>query len=72
MKTRQVTAVVECGTDDKYSVYIDDPDSPYGIIGTGATIQEAEADFLAGYNDMKSFVEESGAAFQDVDFIFKQ
>lgn len=71
MKTmKQVSAVIERGTDGRYSVYVNDSHYPYGIIGTGSTVQEAEADFQAGYNDMKAFVEESGEAFEEADFSF--
>lgn len=71
MDAKEVTAIIERGSDGLYSVYIDDPDYPYGIIGTGATVKEAESDFEAGYNDMKSFVEESGDRFQEAKFVFK-
>ena len=68
MKT--VTAIIERGADGRYSVYVDDADYPYGIIGTGATVKEAEADFRAGYADMKAFVEESEEQFEEAEFAF--
>lgn len=69
MKT--VTAIIERGADGRYSVYVDDADYPYGIIGTGATVKEAEADFRAGYADMKAFVEESEGQFEEAEFAFR-
>ena len=69
MKT--VIAIVERGADGRYSVYIEDKSYPYGIIGTGATVQEAEKDFRKGYEDMKSFVQDSGEQFQEAEFTFK-
>lgn len=68
---KQVVAIIERGSDGRYSVYIEDAAYPYGIIGTGATVTEAEADFYAGYEDMKSFVEQSAGHFEDVEFVFK-
>lgn len=69
MKT--VTAIIERGTDGRYSVFIEDKDYPYGVIGTGATVKEAEADFMEGYEDMRLFVEESDGEFEAAEFVFK-
>ena len=69
MKT--VVAIIERGSDGRYSVYIEDAGYPYGIIGTGESVKEAEADFHAGYEDMKAFVLQSGEPFEDVEFVFK-
>lgn len=68
---KKVTAIIERGADGRYSVYIEDTGYPYGIIGTGATVKEAETDFRAGYEDMKAFVEESGGHFEEAEFTFK-
>ena len=67
----EVTAIIERGIDGKYSVYIEDKDYPYGIIGTGATARDAMDDFKAGYEEMKTFVEESGESFVEAHFTFK-
>jgi len=68
---KKVSATIEKGADGRYSIYIDDLKYPYGIIGTGDTVKDAEADFYAGYKDMKEFVESSGEVFEEAEFIFK-
>ena len=68
---QKVVAIIERGPDGRYSVYIEDTSYPYGIIGTGGTVKEAESDFMAGYKDMKSLVEQSEGHFEDVEFVFK-
>lgn len=65
------TAVIERGGDGKYSIYIENKKYPYGIIGTGSTVKDAVDDFMAGYADMKEFVESTGETFQEAEFAFK-
>ena len=67
----EVTAIIERGSDGKYSVFIENKEYPYGIIGTGKSAPEAIKDFQAGYDEMKSFVEESGAVFIEAEITFK-
>ena len=66
-----VTAIIERGCDGRYSVYIQDKNYPYGIIGTGDTVMEAKADFQCGYDEMKAYVTDKGDVFKDVDICFK-
>ena len=56
-KDNKQVAIIERGEDGRYSVYIENKNYPYGIIGTGATVKAAMADFLAGYEEMKECVE---------------
>ncbi|MBQ6184295.1 MAG: helix-turn-helix transcriptional regulator [Bacteroidales bacterium] len=67
----KTTAIVERGSDGKYSIYIDDSHYPYGIIGTGSTVKEAMEDFNEGYREMQDYVESEGGEFIQADFIFK-
>lgn len=69
--TKDVTAIIEKGTDNRYSIYIEDKEYPYGIIGTGDTVKEAMDDFNAGYQDMKDYVLSTGEPFKETSFVFK-
>jgi len=68
---RQVTAIIEKGSDGRYSSYVEDRSYPYGIIGTGATVKETIDDFMAGYEEMKEFITSKGETFEEAEFIFK-
>lgn len=67
----KIIAIVERGVDGLFSIYIEDKSYPYGIIGTGSTVQKAMSDFLAGYADMKDYVESTGEPFSEAEFEFK-
>lgn len=54
-----------------YSIYVEDTSYPYGIIGTGKTVNQAMDDFQAGYREMKEYVESVGESFVPADFSFK-
>ena len=72
MSVMNLTAIIERGEDGKYSIFIEDKSFPYGIIGTGASVKEAMADFEAGLQEMKEYVACSGEqAFPDISFTFK-
>ncbi|MBO4426873.1 MAG: DNA-binding protein [Bacteroidales bacterium] len=68
---KRVTAIIERGLDGKYSVYIQSKSYPYGIIGTGDSAKEALDDFFEGYREMKDYVESTGEAFVEAEFVFK-
>ncbi|MBQ2599300.1 MAG: type II toxin-antitoxin system HicB family antitoxin [Bacteroidales bacterium] len=66
-----ITALIERGEDGKYSIFIEDKDFPYGIIGTGATVQTAMEDFEEGLQEMKEYVESTGSSFPEISISFK-
>lgn len=68
---RKVTAIIETGPDHRFSIYSDSDDYPYGILGEGGTIAEAKEDFLAGYEEMKEYIHDSGEEFVDAEFVFR-
>ena len=68
---KQVTAIIEKGTGNRYSIYITDKVYPYGIIGTGETVKDAMDDFNAGYLEMKDYVLSTGESFEETSFVFK-
>lgn len=64
-------AIIERGSDNKYSIYIDDPTYPFGIMGTGNTVKKAMEDFKEGYAEMKEYVNSTGGHFIDTEFEFR-
>ena len=64
-------AVIERGEDGIYSVYIAEPDCPFGCSGTGDSVAEAKEDFYAAIDDVRAVYEEEGKAFPEVEFAFR-
>ena len=77
--TKNYEAHVESNGANWYSVYCNE-EFPFGVFGEGATIEEAERDFLAVFNEMRenykvrtgkeveatfSFVKDMSAVLQD-------
>ncbi|MBO4943446.1 MAG: helix-turn-helix transcriptional regulator [Muribaculaceae bacterium] len=48
----------------------DKADLPYGLVGEGATVAEAMAEWNQAYNDMRKLFEEEGKEFVEADFSF--
>lgn len=71
MKT--VSAIIEKGKDKEfgYSIYMDCYSLPYGITGTGDTVEEAKDDFISAYQEIKTLFNESGKKYTEVEFVFK-
>ncbi len=67
---KEVRAIIERSSSERYSIYMDDDSLPYLITGEGATLEEAKADFIEGYEDMKHLYAENGEAFEEVVFIY--
>jgi len=64
--------MIETGiSDGGYSIYVKEEDYPYGIVGTGTTVEEARKDFLSGYQEMKEYITGKGENFIDVNIIFR-
>jgi hypothetical protein len=68
----KVKAFIERGRDGTYGVYVDLEDNKlnYGVIGDGASVQEAIEDFKAGYIEMKELHEKEGLPFVEAEFEF--
>lgn len=66
---KQIKAYVE-KSDYGFSVYMEDNDLDYGIIGEGKTATEAINDFRQAYEEMRDFYKEEGKDFEEVDFEF--
>lgn len=69
MKT--VRVFIERGKDGTYGAYMpDDNNLGWGVHGDGSTANDAIAEFMAEYEDMKSFFMEEGKPFEEVNFAF--
>lgn len=68
---KKVKVLIERGDNGTYGAYIEDNNLSYGIIGDGATVQDTINDFYDSYNEMKSYYQEEGKAFEEVKFYFK-
>jgi hypothetical protein len=73
MKKIKVKAFIERGNDGTYGVYVDLEEKRlnYGIIGEGATVEEAKADFMGCYEDMRESFVEDGEPFTEAIFDFE-
>lgn len=68
---RTVRVFIEKGKDGSYGAYMPDNNHlGWGVHGDGETVNDAIAEFKAEYEDMKSFFEEEGKPFEEVDFEF--
>ena len=72
--SKKAIIVIEKGVDGGYSVFPSD-DIKSLIIGDGATVAEAKADFLNSYEELIGFLKEDGLPIpedlQDVEFEFR-
>lgn len=67
----KATVIIERGADGTYSAYIHSSNIPFGVLGDGATPQEAIEDFKASLEDMRQSYKEDGEVFPKIDFEFK-
>lgn len=66
----KVKAYIEIGKDGTYGVYPDLNDGRlnYGLLGEGASVNEAVNDFKVSYEEMKTFHKEIGKPFVEAEF----
>lgn len=67
----KVDVIIERGDDATYSAYISNDNVPYGIIGTGKTVQETIDDFYNSYKEMKAYYKDEKNKFTELDISFK-
>jgi hypothetical protein len=60
MNTPTVTVIVERGSDNKFSAYMDCYDFDFGLAGFGHTAKEAIDDFYAAYEQEKTLRRKEG------------
>ena len=51
-----------------YSVVMDADDVPFGLNGTGRTVEEAKQDMLEAFEEIKEIMRESGESYDDLCF----
>lgn len=66
---KRIKAYVE-KSDYGFSVYMEDNDLDYGIIGEGKTATEAINDFRQAYEEMREYYKDEGKNFEEVNFEF--
>jgi len=66
----KATAIIERGNDGTYGIYLKES-LQYGLIGDGATVQEAIDDFYGGYEDMREYYREIEKEFTEYEFEFE-
>ena len=66
---KRIKAYVE-KSDYGFSVYMEDNDLDYGIIGEGKTATEAINDFRQAYEEMREYYKDDGKDFEEVNFEF--
>ena len=74
MSKKKAIIIIEKGMDGGYSVYPSD-DITSVIIGDGATVEDAKADFIHSFEEVVGFLKEDGLPvpedMQDVEFEFR-
>ena len=64
----KATAIIEMGKDGTYGIYVSDNNLPFGVIGDGATVAEAKADFQNSLDEMRAYYESEGKEFPKIEF----
>ncbi len=68
---KTVKAIIEMGKDSSFDINMEHlPDYPFGVMGQGATVEEAKEDFLNTYEEMKELMKEQGVEFEELEFDF--
>lgn len=68
---KEIIVNIERGNDGTYGAYIENNSLPYGLIGDGATVDEAMQDFYNSYEEMRVYYKEENKEFEEAKFIFK-
>jgi len=53
-----------------YSAYMDDTPLDYSCIGEGKTVEETVADFNAAYAEMRTYYQQEGKEFEEIQLSF--
>ena len=51
-----------------YSVVMDADEVPFGLNGTGRTIEEAKKDFLEAYDEIRELMAQDNESYDDLEF----
>ena len=70
MKT--VDVIIERGSDGTFDAYMETySDLEFGLLGQGKTVEEAKADLMNSYNEIKEIFAEQGKEVEELRFEFK-
>lgn len=64
----KIKAIIEKASDGSYSIYHECEGLKFLVTGTGKTLEEAKADFIEGYKDIKAFKAQQGEPIEDVEW----
>jgi hypothetical protein len=67
----KVKVIIERGSDNKYSAYMDYYDFDFGLSGFGNTAKEAIADFYESYEEEKTMCAKEGKVIPELEFDIK-
>ena len=66
----KVKVILECGSDNRYSAYMDCYEFDFGLAGFGATPKEAVFDFYEAYEQEKRICAKEGKKYRIWILIF--
>ena len=67
----KVTAIIEQGEDNTFDITLSDDRLGFMLLGQGATVEEAKADFQICNKDMKALYADEGKVYPDLEIIYK-
>lgn len=67
----KVTVIMEKATDGYYSCYVEDELDGFGLMGHGATAEEAKKDMLLAYDEIKEMFSQEGKDISGLEFVYK-
>ncbi len=68
---RKELVIIERTSDGSYSLYMQNTDYNFGLIGTGDTIDDAKLDFKEAYEEIKEIYAEKGEKVPELEFNFR-
>lgn len=71
MATKNITIIIEKASDGGFSCYMEEELEHFGLSGYGDTVEEAKADLLESYQEMKEMEAEEGREVPEFNFTWK-
>lgn len=68
---KNVTVIMEKGSDGYYSCFVEDDLPGFGLAGYGDTAEKAKEDMMSAYADIKTMMQEEGNDVPELEFVFK-
>lgn len=67
----KVTVIMEKASDGYYSCFVEEDLPGFGLAGYGDTAEEAKADMLKAYEDIKEVKATEGVDLPELEFVYK-